>query len=239
MGVDREQELAGVFATLAESFRRDYEIVDAMHVLVDASVNFTSATEAGVVLADATQRLHVIASTSERGSAVEEAQLDSSAGPSCEAFTTGESVAVPDITDAQSRWPHFAAIAPARGLCSAHAVPLLSDGRCFGSVTVFSDQCVALDARDTAILQAFVAVASTGIVQHRTIQKQGEVSAQLQQALDSRTLIEQAKGVIAERNNVSIDLAFDLLRLHSRSTNTSLHDLARQVVSQHFLLPLH
>jgi hypothetical protein len=132
-GQDQSIELSEVFVLLADSLRPDHDVVDTLDILIQASTTFTSAVEAGIVLVDEARVLHVVASSSERASDVEETQLGSSAGPCFDAFETGVVVEIPDIGATVERWPEFAQVTRARGLAAAHAVPLHVRGTVIGA----------------------------------------------------------------------------------------------------------
>lgn len=231
-GSERQQVLAEVFVVLADSLREGYEIVDTMDVLVRASTSFTAGSEAGIVLADGAGVLHVVASTSERATDVEEKQLGTSEGPCFESFSNGTTVEVEDIAASAERWPGFAAVALSRGFKSAHAVPLTLRQQTLGSLNILSEQNGPFDDRDAALVQALSIAATISIVQFQTIQHQNVLTAQLQHALDSRVLIEQAKGVISQRRGISMNDAFALLRSYARGRNQNLRDVSDQIVNR-------
>lgn len=191
-----EQGLSQVFVVLADSLKAGHDVVDTMDVLVEASTTFTSAVEGGIVLADPNGVLHIVASTSERTSDVEEAQLGSTEGPCWEAFRSGDALEIVDIATTRDQWPHFAASAGERGFKAAHAVPLRLRTQILGSMNLFSDQVGPLSDADAALVQALADVATIEIVQQQSIQNSLDLAEQLQHALESRIVIEQAKGFL-------------------------------------------
>jgi GAF domain-containing protein len=228
--------LADVFVMLADSLRDDYDVIDTMDLLVQAATHFTSAVEAGILLRDAEGNLHVVASTSERASDVEEAQLGADEGPCLASIQSGEPVEVPDIVAESTKWPRFTFAAKARGLQSAHAIPLRLRTQVLGGLNLFSDRPGLFSDRDAAIALALAQVATISILQNQTITNQGVVAAQLQHALDSRVIIEQAKGVLAHQHGVAMDRAFALLRSHARNNNIGLRAVADQVVNDRLVI---
>jgi transcriptional regulator with GAF, ATPase, and Fis domain len=233
---DRQQGLADVFVVLADSLQKDYEIVDTMDVLVEASTRFTAASEAGIVLADNEGVLHIVASTSERATDVEEEQLGAHDGPCFESFRTGVTIEVDDIAADAHRWPGFAEVALSRGFKSAHAVPLSLRQRTLGSLNILSDFAGPFDNREAALVQALAVAATISIVQYQTIRQKDVLTGQLQHALDSRILIEQAKGVIAQRRGISMNDAFAALRDYARGRNQNLRDVSDQIVNRRLTL---
>jgi GAF domain-containing protein len=229
---DREADLVTVFVQLADSLKTTRDVVDTMDVLVQGSTAFTSAAEAGIMLVGTDGKLHVIASTSERALDIEEAQLGADEGPCLDAFQSGESVEVPDISAERVRWPAFTAVAEERGFRAAHATPLRLRNHGLGGINLFAFQPGALDNRDTVLVQAMAEMATISIVNIQLAEKSASVNDQLQRALETRVVIEQAKGVLAERHNIGMDGSFALIRNHARMTSTKLRDVADQIVQR-------
>jgi transcriptional regulator with GAF, ATPase, and Fis domain len=231
-----ERGLGEVFVALADSLREEHDVIDTMDYLVEASTKFTSASEAGIVLADTKGTLHVVASTSERAADVEEEQLGAHEGPCWEAFRTGVLVEVPAIPATADRWPRFAHATQTRGFEAAHAIPLRLRNQTLGSLNLFSTRIGRLTDADASLAQAFADVATIGIIQLSTIQEGADLNKQLQSALATRIIIEQAKGIISTQHDVPIDTAFAVLRTYARRTGTHLHDVATQVTTNHLHL---
>lgn len=180
-GSVREVRLAEVFVALARSLEPDHDVIDTMDVLVQAATQFTSAADAGIVLADEDGTLHVLASTSERASDVEEEQLGVREGPCLESYRTGEPVDLPDLADTD-RWPAFTHVALEQGFRSAHATPLRLGSRTLGALNVFSENYGSLSAGEIALLQAFTDVAALALVHSENLQQQNDLAAQLRHA---------------------------------------------------------
>jgi hypothetical protein len=145
-------------------------------------------------------------------------------------FRTGEAVAVADLSAATDRWPRFVAEARERGFGAVHALPMRLRTDVIGALNLFGTKPSALDADAAQLGQALADVATIGLLQERTIRHRATLAEQLQTALNSRVIIEQAKGVIAERKNIDMDRSFVLLRKAARATNRRLSDLARDLV---------
>jgi GAF domain-containing protein len=226
-------ELSAVFARLADSLDPRHDVIDTMDLLVQSAVNFTSAVECGIVLADGDGVLHVVASTSERTTDVEEAELGTEQGGPClDSYRSGQVVETPDVSASHGRWPIFAQVAEQRGFRAGYAVPLTLRGQHLGAMNLFFDRTDAVTDRDAAVAQALAEFATIGIVQRRALQHHADRAAQLQHALDSRVVIEQAKGVLAFQRSISIDEAFKLLRQYARNTGARIHDVAERIVYQ-------
>lgn len=230
--VSRAQQVSAVFVKIADTLVADYDVVDLLHTLVDESVGLLDAAAAGLLLVDPDGDLQVMASTSEESQLVEVLQQQADAGPCVDCFRTGTVVSVDDIAATGDRWPSFKASALAQGFRSVHAIPLRVRSRTIGAMNLFRRQTGSLNAEDAAIAQAFADVATISILQERAIRQSAVVNEQLQRALNSRILIEQAKGVIAQTNNVDMNEAFSRLRSYSRAHNEALYEAAEKVISR-------
>ncbi len=218
-----------IFSTLADSLA-GADVLDVLADLVHASTRLTSASEGGIVLVDGAGDLHVVASTSERAADVEEAQLGTLEGPCLDCVRDGVVVEVPDLDDRLESWPRFSRIAEESGFRAVHATPLQLRGRTLGSICLFSSEPGALSDRDAALVQTLADMATLSILQQHALDRSTALGDQLQRALDSRVVIEQAKGAIAQRLGISVDQAFGLLRRQARSTSRRLHDVAEEAL---------
>ena len=223
--------MPSVFVLLADSLRPEFDVIDTMDVLVDACTRFTSAVEAGILLADGKGLLHVVASTSERTSVVEEVQLGAGEGPCWETARTGVPSDIPDLTVLGQRWPRFRKAAADSGFRASHTFTLSLRNASIGALNLFSDRVGTLTNTEAALVQALAQVATIAVLQQQSLQQQAALSTQLQRALDSRVLIEQAKGVLAQQHHIPMDQAFRMMRTQARSNNTRLHDVAEDVVA--------
>jgi GAF domain-containing protein len=232
----RERRLTTTFVTLADTLVAEFDVVDLLQTLVDTCAQLLDASAAGIMLADAAGELAVVASTSEKSRIVETIQLSSGSGPCVECFATGAAVTVSDVAELGSRWPEFREAAIEQGFQSVHGVPLRLRGATIGTLNLFRATTGILSAEDMSVAQGLADVATIGILQERAIREADIAKAQLQHALNSRVLVEQAKGVIAYKNNVDMDVAFQTLRSYSRGNNLNLRDVAERVVNRSLLL---
>lgn len=231
ISTQRDVDLANIFVLLGDSLSAGRDIVDTMDILVQSSTRFTAATEAGILLADSAGVLHVTASTNERTREIEEAQLGSSQGPCLDCYLSGQAIGVSDISTEAARWPQFVALAQSRGFSAVHSAPLNVHGQTFGTLNLFSTGLVPFSDQDAALALALAQMATISVVQHKVLGDHKALTDQLRGALDSRILIEQAKGILAQRHGVPVDAAFSLLRNYARSTNSKLHDIADRIVN--------
>jgi GAF domain-containing protein len=228
----RERRLVDTFVTLADTLVAGYDVVDLLHTLVEACADLLDASAAGLMLADKSGNLAVVASTSERSRLVEIMQLRFGLGPCVEAFTTGVVVEVDDLETGTARWPEFREEALAQGFRSVHAIPLRLRGSVIGTLNLFRNEPGLLTPEDASVAQGLADVATIGILHERTLRENSVAKEQLQHALDSRVVIEQAKGVIAQTREVDMDAAFSILRAYARNNNLNLHDVAARVVNR-------
>ena len=231
VGRGREQLLTRAFVGLADTMVDDYDIIELLDRLVSYSVELLAADAAGIMLVDSQRNLQVVACSHEDAEMMELLQLQADQGPCVECLRTGAPVSVPDLADAASRWPVFVAAVAARGAYrSVHALPLRLRGEAIGTMNLFHRQPGALPDADLEVGQALADVATIGILQERAIRRGEVLTEQLQTALNHRVIIEQAKGVLAQRGDLSMNDAFDRLRRYARNHNTRLSEIARQVV---------
>jgi GAF domain-containing protein len=226
----REQDLLAAFIEFADTIIEEYDVVDFLHRLAERCVELTNASEAGIMLADRDGTLRYVASSSERMRLIELFELQHDEGPCLDAFHTGVAVHSTLSDDAQRRWPLVAPRAREVGFESVSALPMRLRNEVIGALNVFSSQTALLSTEDRSVAQTLADIATIGILQERALNDAHIVTSQLGAALESRIVIEQAKGVIAEHNNVSVDDAFALLRAYSRSHRGRLSKIARDVV---------
>ena len=231
----RAERVSVAFVRLTDTLVADYDVVDLLHTLVEESVGLLDVAAAGLLLADPSGELQVVASTSEQSQLVEVLQLQAGSGPCVECYLTGRAVAVDDIAGL-TKWLKFRDAALAQGFRSLHAVPMRVHGRTIGAMGLFGAGSGALSTEDAAIGQALADVATISLMQERTIKEAALVNEQLQLALNTRVLIEQAKGVIAQTAGVDMDAAFNLLRSHARANSQSLHATAGRIVDRSLTL---
>ena len=227
----RERRLVETFVALADTLVEDFDVVEFFSSLTERVVELGMASEAGILLVDETGDLQFVAASHERTHLLELFQVQNQEGPCQDCFSTGAPVSADDLETEADRWPLFAPHAVAAGFRSVQAVPLRLRGTTLGAFNLFLTQPGGIDPQAEAVVQAMADVATIGLLQQRELDRAHAVEGQLQQALQTRIGIEQAKGIIAERMSIPMDAAFSLLRGYSRNHNHKLHDAARDVVS--------
>jgi GAF domain-containing protein len=228
----REWRLATTFVRLADTLVADYDVVELLQSLVDNCADLLDASAVGLLLVADQGGLDLIASTSEQSRLVETLQASSGVGPSNEAFRTRQAVAVADIAKVPESWATFRDRALGQGFRAAHAVPLRLRDTVIGTLTLFQTSPGLLSEEDASVAQGLADVATIGILHERALREEAIAKEQLQHALDSRVIIEQAKGVIAQKRGADMDQAFELLRGYARSHGENLRDVARLIVER-------
>ncbi|MET0780748.1 MAG: GAF and ANTAR domain-containing protein [Microbacterium sp.] len=227
-----QRQLLETFAKLADTLVADYDVVDLLQLLVDTCRDVLDMTAAGILLANTRGELELVASTSEASRLVEMMQLSAEAGPCIESFRSGQRVTVRDIAGTDEEWREFRESALAQGFRSMDALPLRLREYTIGTLNLLRASAGA--APEDAILaaQAFADVATIGILHERSLRESAILSEQLQAALNSRIIIEQAKGVVSHTRGVSIDEAFTLIRGYARSHGIGLSVVAARLVDR-------
>ncbi len=224
--------MARAFVELADTLVDDYDIIDMLDRLVGNSVALLAADAAAIVLADARGELQVVASSSEDAQLMEILQLHNDQGPCLDCYRSGSPVSVADLAEAADRWPLFVAAVAQRGTFrSVHALPLRLRGAAVGALNLFHARPGALPVEDLALGQALADVATISILQEQAVRRREVVNEQLQTALNSRVVIEQAKGVLAQHMGQSMNAAFDRLRGYARRNNLGLSEVARELAA--------
>lgn len=226
----REKELVQTFVELADTLVVGYDIVDLLYRLVTRCARTLDAADAGILLPDVDGTLEVVAFTSERSHLISLLQLDEGQGPCVDAYRSGRIVTVDDITATHSRWPEFASAAGDLGYQSMHAIPLRLRAETIGSLNLFGDRPGPLVPEDAVAAQGLADIATIGILHERAIRESDIARQQLQHALNSRVIIEQAKGVLAHTDRVDMEEAFQQLLQQARATGRPLSEVARDIV---------
>lgn len=226
----REQKLAETFVALADTLVDDYDVVELLDLLVSACVSLLEITAAGLLLDDQRGNLAVVATSSEETRLLEVFQLQNNEGPCLDCVRGRISVVSNNLEHDLLRWPRFVPVARTAGFASVAALPLRLRDQTIGGLNLFDTRVDRVTPEDRRLAQALADVATIGILQRRVAHRSTMVAEQLQHALNSRVVIEQAKGVLAERNGVSMEAAFGALRRHARNNNFKLTDVAIGVV---------
>jgi GAF domain-containing protein len=236
IGMAREQRLAEIFVEVADSLVEDFDVIDLLQRLSTRCVELLDVSAAGILLVDAHGELQIIAASDEHARLLELFALQHDQGPCVECYRTGTARTNIDLTrpETTTAWPHFAGRARETGYVSTHALPLRLRNRVVGALNLFQSAPHRLGDADIALAQALADVATIAILQQRTLEQSHIENSQLATALTSRILVEQVKGVLAERWNTSVDDAFASFRSYARSHHLRLADLATRIIAGDF-----
>jgi transcriptional regulator with GAF, ATPase, and Fis domain len=208
----------------------DFDVIDFLHVLTDRSVQLLDVSAAGLLLADPRGELRVVAASSEAARLLELFQLQNDQGPCLDCFRAGQPIAAADLAVDAERWPRFAAAAREAGFAAVQALPMRLRDQVIGALNLFRAEPGALDPAAVRIGQALADVATISLLHERSMRHSDTLNEQLQTALNSRVIIEQAKGKLAERLGLDMAQAFSLLRDYARDRNRRLVDVAQAFV---------
>jgi GAF domain-containing protein len=226
------ERMSDLFVEVADTLVDEFDVIDFLHNLTQHAVAVSGAGAAGLMLTDQAGRLQFMAASNPSAESLELFQLQNSEGPCLDCFTTGEPVVNADLRHAADRWPVFSARAIELGFQSVHAFPMRLRESTIGALNLFGPRDVLFEAPDVRIVQALADVATIALMQERAIRRAEEVTEQLQGALTSRVVIEQAKGAVAATAGISTDEAFEILRVRARSSQKRLVDVARSVLDE-------
>ena len=228
--MSREALLARTFVELADTLVDDFDVVELLTLLADRCEEVLDVTAAGLMLAAPEGDLRVVASSSEEMRLVELFEIQSQEGPCPDCYRTGEPVLSPDLATDDRRWPRFGPVALEAGFRSVHAIPMRLRGVTIGALNLFRTDVGSLDEADVVAAQALADVATIAVLQHRAAIQAHVVVDQLNHALDSRIMIEQAKGMLAARVGLDMDDAIAWMRNHARSHGLHLVDVAQSII---------
>lgn len=228
----REAQITDAFVRVAGTLVVNYDVVDLLSTLADACTRLLDVQAGGILLADSVGDLELVASTSEEAETVEIMTVAAGAGPCIDCFATGAVISVPDVERDARAWPRFRRTALDQGFHAAHATPLRLFGHVIGAMTLMSTETGSLNDRDVRLTQALADVATIGILHERNSREPEAVATQLYLALDTRILIEQAKGVLAQTFGCTMTDAFTALRGYAHAHAISLRAAASGVLDR-------
>lgn len=224
--------VARLFVEVADTLIDEFDLIEFFHMLTTRIADMLDASPVGLLIADQRGRLEYMAASDEHVEHLELFQAQNQEGPCLDAYREGLPVVNEDLREATGRWPNFAPRAVAAGFRSVHAFPLRLRADRIGALNVFSASVGGrLDSSDVQVVQAIADVASIGLLQERAIRRGELLTEQLQGALNSRIIVEQAKGAVAQARGLSVDEAFELIRTHSRNHNLRIVDIAQVIVT--------
>lgn len=237
MPIISAERLAEVFVELADTLVDEFDLIEFLQMVTARTAELVEVSAVGMLLADHHGQLQFMAASDEATRMLELFQIQHQEGPCLDAFLTRVPVVNADLRTAGDHWPLFAPQAARSGFRSVHAIPLRLRNQVIGALNLFGNDAGTLHAGDVQIVQALADVATIGILQEQAIHRAEVLTEQLQGALNSRIVIEQAKGALARIHHVDVDEAFGLLRSYARRHNRRLGELAQAVITNPASVP--
>lgn len=229
---DRERAVTSSFVSLAGRLAQGDDAVDLLAELTADCAELLDIDSAGLLLANTRGVLNLLAASSEASRDLELLQLQSEEGPCLDCYRDGAAITVPDLRQEAQRWPRFTTAAAEAGFVSVHAVPMRLRNRRLGALGLFGTKAGKLNDDDLSLGQALADVASISLVQDRAAADGKSVTDQLQKALNSRMVLEQAKGLLAQQGDLDMPEAFAAIRRFAHDRGERLTDVARALVSR-------
>jgi len=223
--------LAQVFVELSDTVLDTFDIIEFLDNLTERCVELLDADAAGLMLADQRNRLNLMAATVQRARVLGLFELHIQEGPSLECFTTGRAITNLSLAESRERWPRFGPAAIHSGFGTTHALPMRLRGQIIGALSLLTQDQRQLSVTDLAIGQAMADLATIGLLHQRNADEQKTLSEQLTIALNSRVLVEQAKGALADRARISLNEAFHRMRDYARHNRVPLASVASEVAA--------
>jgi hypothetical protein len=227
----RETRVLDAVVTLVDSLLADFDVVELLTELTERCVEMLDVKAAGFLLADPLGQLRLLAATSEQARELELFQLQADEGPCVDCYATGRPISVTVLHGQRERWPRFTLAAIDAGFASVHALPMRAAGIVLGALGLFGSRPGVLNDADLLVGQALTHIACVAILQEHP-PTPASVMPQLRAALAHRVVVEQARGFLRERLDVSVGEAFELLRSYARQHNQHLTRVARRLMTE-------
>ena len=225
------ERLADVFVDVADTLVADFDLIEFLHNVAVHATEISGGAAAGLMLTDEDGRLHYMGASSDDARLLELFQLQNAEGPCLDCCRTGQPVISADLASSVDRWPVFVPRALAAEIHAVHAFPMRLREQVIGGLNVFGQQPGPLSSDQVRVVQALADVATIALIQEQAISRAEMVTEQLQSALNSRIVVEQAKGAVARAFGITVEDAFTLLRNHARNSRIRLTELAHTVVT--------
>jgi transcriptional regulator with GAF, ATPase, and Fis domain len=218
----REAKINAAFITMTDALMNEYDVVDLLSTLLNACTDILGVDAGGILLADSAGELELVASTSEEAHVVETIIIAAGEGPCIDCFNTAAPVSVADITAVAGTWPKFHQTALEQGFRSTYAIPMRLHNEVVGVMNLLHSEPGEISKEDGGIAQALADLGVLGVLHERNFRTPFAITEQIHLALDTRILVEQAKGVLAHAENLSMTEAFTALREYARANGTTL-----------------
>jgi GAF domain-containing protein len=228
--------LLQVLSDFARTLSGRYSIADVLAQLSENVAAVLDVSGAGVSILDEENRLRFVTASSDALIAPERQQERLQEGPCIDASQLAEVVLSTDL-DREARWPHLVPILRSTRLRAVVAIPLVSEDRSLGSLNIYDERARDWSGADVRVARVLADMAVGYVINASQLEQAERTREQLQEALESRVVIEQAKGMLASANGITVDDAFARLRRHARNERLPLRGVATAVVDGELQLP--
>jgi GAF domain-containing protein len=231
MGNVPVERLVEVMVEIADTLVDDFDLMAFLYTLTVRTAELMDASEVGLMISGADGDLQFVAASREVAETLELFQQQVHEGPCLDASRTGTAVTNVELSSSVDRWPAFAPRAMEAGFAVVHAFPMRLREQVIGALNVFTAADRVLSTHELTVVRGLADVATISLLQERALRRATLLTEQLQVALSSRVLIEQAKGAIAQVHQTDVEAAFQLLRSYARRHHHRLTDLAEGCLS--------
>ncbi|WP_410566916.1 ANTAR domain-containing protein [Amycolatopsis sp. cmx-4-61] len=228
--VQRVDEVTSALDRLTGALEQEEELPVVLQRLCHQVVHAVPDTELASITLLRDDTPYTVTSTGDRARRIDQAQYDTDQGPCLEAARTGEVQRV-KVHEAAERWPEFAAAAGEAAVASYLSAPLFIDREYQGSLNLYGTGGEGFDSLDEALLELYTTAAEAALGSARRYRTAQATVGQLQVALSTRAVIDQAKGILMALHRITAEEAFDLLVTQSQQRNVKLREVAEQFVT--------
>jgi GAF domain-containing protein len=225
-----QQLLMRALSEFASTLAKGFAVSDVLHDLAEQVTAVLGIDGAGVSVQDGGE-LHFVTAHDERSTMLEGVQDAAQAGPCLDAWRSGEAVAVADLRQDQHGWDSYEQAAREAGVVAIAGIPMRCDSQTIGALDLYSTSPREWSDDELESARILADIATSYVIHASELDRQRRLNEQLQEALDSRIVIEQAKGILAAERQISVDAAFEVLRRHARSHSATLRSVAEAVVN--------
>ncbi len=225
-----QELLVRVLSEFARTLAGNFAVSDVLHDLAERVTEVLDVPGAGVSLVDRGS-IRFVTAIDEVTEVIERVQEDTQEGPCVDAHRTGELVLVADIRDDPGRWPAFAPRARELGIVAVAAIPMHRNGTRLGALDLYATVRRDWPKEDVVLARVLADMATCYIAHASELEQSRRTVEQLQEALETRVVIEQAKGMLAAERSISVNEAFELIRRHARSHSASLRAIGEAIVN--------
>ncbi|TDO56701.1 GAF domain-containing protein [Kribbella sp. VKM Ac-2571] len=218
-----DETSAETFTRIAQELHKQPDTRHTVQAVAEFALASVGADHAGVMLVHGGRRVEIAATTGPKVDRADQLQLELDEGPCLSAIEAGETFLIPD-TSSEQRWPRWCHEVSKLGVGSVLSIRLATDDSKVGALNLYADTTERFTDDDIAVAQILGQHASIALdTAHRL--------DTLQQAVDGRTVIGQAQGILMERYDLDAGQAFSVLRRYSQSQNTKLGEVARKLAA--------